>query len=248
MRLQLSIPSAAFLLLAVFYGLLRAVQPPIPGSVISLYLAFVLLGIFLHITLDDGRIQRTLAFFVARRDEPPTWSWQRKGLLIIVPLILGWLVYTTVLPSYNPPAEIFQRHPTPPETVAAITVPEWAAEPARWEDRDIQRGKALYEGNCAICHGEKLDGQGPAAEGLRYPIRPANFRDPGTISQLTFKYVFWRVSEGGVQNQFNSAMPSWVAPQGQEVSTLHRYDLSPDEAWRIIMYLYKETGFQPRKE
>ena len=43
---------------------------------------------------------------------------------------------------------------------------------------------------------------GPAASGFRYPIRPANFQDAGTIAQLTLPYVYWRLTVGGIQNQF----------------------------------------------
>ena len=31
-------------------------------------------------------------------------------------------------------------------------------------------------------------------------------------------------------------------------ASLHSYDLGPDEAWQVILYLYRETGFEPRKE
>ena len=79
-------------------------------------------------------------------------------------------------------------------------------------------------------------------------IRPANFRDVGTIAQLTLPYVYWRLMIGGVQNQFNSAMPQWVAsPQEPDASTVHSYDLTSEEAWKVIMYLYDATGYQPRR-
>lgn len=246
---SLPLPTAAFLVLAGFYVLLKLVQPVIPGSVIILYMGFALAGVVIHITLDNDRIEQFGQFFIPEVAEPQVFRYQRWGLLLVLPLLLGWLTYSAVTPSYAPPVEIFQRHPTPPESVAQIAVPPWATDPARWDKADIAKGEALYKNNCAVCHGKDLDGQGIAAEGFRYPIRPANFRDAGTISQLTLRYVFWRVSTGGIQNQFNSAMPSWVAPVGAaEASTLHRYDLTPDEAWRVIMYLYSATGFQPRQE
>jgi mono/diheme cytochrome c family protein len=144
--------------------------------------------------------------------------------------------------------EIFQRHPTAGEEILGrIEVPEWAAEPANWSPEAIEEGKALYAGNCAVCHGEKLDGKGPAAEGFRYPIRPASFQDPGTIAQLTLPYVYWRLTTGGIQNQFNSAMPRWVASaQDPDASTLHTYDMTSEEAWKVIIYLYEATGHEPR--
>jgi cytochrome c len=171
-------------------------------------------------------------------------------LLAVIPLVLGWWVFALISPSYTAPVEIFQRHPTAGEEILrGIEVPDWAAEPEGWSQQFIAEGKVIYDGNCAVCHGDDLDGQGPAAEGFRYPIRPANFQDSGTIAQLTLPYVYWRLTTGGTQNQFNSSMPRWVVPPTDpDASTLHTYDLTSDEAWQVIIYLYDATGHEPRKE
>ncbi len=250
-RIDLPLPTAVFLLVAGVFLLLKLIQPVIPNSVILLYMGFVIAGVVIHITLDDKRMRRFADFFlIERKDEPQAIRLQRWGLLMVIPLVLGWWVYNATWPSYAPPVEIFQRHPTVGEEILGrIQVPEWAADPAKWRPEAIAEGKTLYESNCAVCHGEKLDGKGPAAEGFRYPIRPANFQDVGTIAQLTLPYVYWRLVTGGIQNQFNSAMPRWVAPaETPDASSLHGYDLTSEEAWQIIMYLYDATGFEPRKE
>lgn len=44
-------------------------------------------------------------------------------------------------------------------------------DPAR---SDLDRGRVVYEGNCAICHGDRGDGNGMAAHHFR--TRPQNFR------------------------------------------------------------------------
>lgn len=245
------LPSAVFLVVAGVYLVLKLVRPVIPGSVILLYMGFVIAGAVIHVTLDDERIRRFWEFFIEEpEDEPPAIRAQRWGLLLVIPLVLGWWVYDAVRPSYAPPVEIFQRHPTVGEEVLRrIQVPSWAADPAKWREQDIAAGKLIYEANCAVCHGEKLDGTGPAAEGFRYPIRPADFKDAGSIAQLTLQYVYWRLTIGGIQNQFNSAMPKWVATEDEpNASTLHSNDLAPEEAWRVILYMYRAAGHEPRRE
>ncbi len=247
-RLALPLPVSSFLLVAAIFVALKLIQPVIPQSVILLYMGFAVVGVVIHVTLDDDRIRRYRDFFIRSGDESLGLRLQRWGILLVIPLITGWWVYGATRPTNAPPVEIFQRHPTVGEEILGrIVVPEWAAEPDNWQPEAIAQGKVVYANNCAVCHGENLDGKGPAAEGFRYPIRPADFRDVGTIAQLTLPYVYWRLEVGGIQNQFNSAMPRWVAPaERPEASSLHGYDLTSDEAWKVIMYLYDATGFEPR--
>ncbi|MBZ0122975.1 MAG: cytochrome c [Roseovarius sp.] len=249
-RSWLPLPVGAALLIAAAFVGLKLIRPIIPQSVILLYMGFVVLGVAIHITLEDERIARFRDFFLSRPGEGGLLKSQRLAMLALLPALAAWWAYDSVRPAYAPPVEIFQRHPTVGEaTLAQIVVPPWAAAPAAWRDADIAAGKVLYQANCAVCNGEKLDGAGPAATGFRYPIRPANFRDVGTIAQLTLPYVYWRLTTGGIQNQFNSAMPRWVpAPGDAQASAQHSNDLSADEAWQVILYLYRETGFTPRVE
>lgn len=227
------------LLLAVIYILLQFFT--IPGGLRLIFVFFVALGIFLYIVLDDRRIQEIVSFF---RDDTPRGRRLRWGTLIAVPIIVGAFTLRATLPSYPPPFQLFVLHPTPPEEVWQIQVPSWVLE---WRQGDIDQGKVLYEANCAYCHGKDLDGQGERAAGFRYPRSPVSFRDPGTIATLTLPYVYWKVSQGGIHNQFNSAMPSWGKGVYAPDETLHGGDLTPDEIWRIIQYLYKATGREPAK-
>ncbi len=236
------------IILAVVFLILQLIRPRLPGSVVVLYMGFALMGISLYVTLDDDRIRKFIGFFVPAKGEGRLLSVSRTATLIIIPLVVGYYGYRAASPSYGPEAEIFQLHPSPPETILAIEIPEQVMDPTQWSAEDIEKGKELFEANCVYCHGENLDGKGAEALGFRYPARPANFRDVGTISQLTLRYVYWKVSEGGIQNQFNSAMPAWGVGVYAEEETVHTGDLSPKEIWDIIEYIYTETGFVPREE
>jgi len=90
------------------------------------------------------------------------------------------------------------------------------------EDPDeIAAGEILYEANCAACHGVTGEGDGPASGGISPPPGNLASRHP-TMSD---SYVFWRISEGGLMEPFNSIMPGWKGL------------LDEQSIWQIITYM-----------
>jgi mono/diheme cytochrome c family protein len=92
--------------------------------------------------------------------------------------------------------------------------------------------------NCAMCHGDALDGDGLFARA--WQPAPANFRDSGTIAQLDENYLYWRIKEGGPgvpkgSIEYRSAMPVWDGV------------LTDDQIWKIIMFEYTNAGVKPAK-
>ena len=186
----------------------------------------------------------------------------RLAFLIFVPLLGATVVLLAMLPlahSYNPLSYKTLENPypghvgTPPEAlIVALEIPDWVWRWRQWDVENIEPGKVLYEANCADCHGKNLDGQGKWASVFRFPEPPVDFREPGgTLQDHSIQFVFWRISEGGIQNKFNTAMPTWgtwgVGGGGRQ-ETVHTGDLTTDEIWEVIRYLYRATETKPTIE
>jgi mono/diheme cytochrome c family protein len=93
----------------------------------------------------------------------------------------------------------------------------------------IDRGREVYEKNCATCHGETGTGDGPAAKALSpHPAYLALLAEMPIVQWDAF--MDWTVSEGGAQ--FGTAMPSFKAT------------LSKDDTWAVIAYIQAHL---PRK-
>jgi len=82
----------------------------------------------------------------------------------------------------------------------------------------IVAGAALYQANCAGCHGPRGAGDGPEGRGL--PRAPADLRAPHT-AQHTAGDLFWWISHGIP----GSGMPGFASRLGEE------------QCWELINYL-----------
>jgi mono/diheme cytochrome c family protein len=116
---------------------------------------------------------------------------------------------------------MMQRHtaPIPPE-YADLTNPIPA------DAASLARGQALYQANCATCHGDEGQGDGPAAAGMDPPPAPIAH----TAQMLSDAYLFYRLSAGGDMAPFNSAMPAFED------------SLDEHERWDVINYVRSLDG------
>lgn len=67
------------------------------------------------------------------------------------------------------------------------------------------RGRSLFQANCALCHGERGNGQGLRREGLT--SQPRDFTDPRWRASASPRRVFFAIREG----LDGTPMPSWKA-------------------------------------
>ena len=108
-----------------------------------------------------------------------------------------------------------RHHAAIPAEYAGITNPIPA------DDASLERGAETYETFCATCHGDGGMGDGPASEALD----PAPAPIAHTGQMLGDDYLFWRVTEGGAFEPFNSAMPAW------------KESLDEQARWDVVNYV-----------
>jgi mono/diheme cytochrome c family protein len=223
-------------------GLLGVRSAPAPSSVVLQYMATVIVGILLYVSADEQRWREFKQPIVALAVNPET-RMLRIALLVLIPVLVGWITYGRVRPSVAAPPSLRSIHPANPNSITfrgkSINLAT-QNNPLRSTgsiDDHYARGKVIYYQNCLPCHGDNLDGKGHFAHGFN-PV-PANFQDNGTIAQLTESYVFWRIAKGGV------GLPNEGAPWKSAMPAWEEY-LTEDEIWSVIIFLYEQTGWHPR--
>lgn len=220
---------------------------PIPGSLISMYMFFVVLTVLLVMTSTED-CARELFAPIRALVEDPSKAKLRNIVFIIVPVIVAAAAYCSVKPEAGSPVELRSIHPAPPAAIKAYGKTYDLAtlenpfrelqkeDPARFRQL-VEEGGAVYFKNCFFCHGDKLDGKGHYAQALS-PL-PLPFKGKDTIAQLQESYVFWRIVKGG------PGLPKEAVPA---VSAMPAWEdkITEDEAWKTILFLYDYTGNNPR--
>jgi len=141
-------------------------------------------------------------------------------ILAIISALLVAACASAAQPGEGEPHEEGEEehaHVDPPAEYADLT------NPFAEDHEAAEAGASIFEVNCSSCHGPEGLGDGPAAEGL--DPKPASLADPHMMEDLSDGYLFWRVSEGGAFEPFNSAMPPWKGV------------LSETERWQVVTFL-----------
>ncbi len=74
--------------------------------------------------------------------------------------------------------------------------PEDAARknPVRFSEVSVERGRELYQTQCAMCHGQKGDSKGDAVEEMQ--IHPPDFTKPDTLGKRTDGELYAIIGSG----------------------------------------------------
>lgn len=90
------------------------------------------------------------------------------------------------------------------------------ANPVRADQDSLGMGSVIYAQRCAVCHGDRGEGDGPSA--LSLGVTPPNLRDPELMAQPDGR-LFWKLSTG------RGPMPNW------------QLVLSEQDIWHVINYI-----------
>ena len=85
-------------------------------------------------------------------------------------------------------------------------------------DETRARGRSLFMKRCALCHGDRADGNGVRRKGLSGA--PANFQSEDWRAGTNAREVFMIVSDG----KRGTSMPAWPT-------------LSDEEKWEVVAYV-----------
>lgn len=244
LQMVLTIVGIYFGFIVVFDVLLGQV---IPASLLNMYMFFVIAGVFMVFTFTEESARELVAPIKALVQDPGRKK-IRNIVFVIVPLLAGAYTYNKLLPGFEAPLELRSIHPAPPSSVKVfgkrydlMTLENplrklQKENPEKFREH-VETGARVYIQNCQYCHGDKLDGKGPYAQGLN-PL-PLNFQDVGTIAQLQESYLFWRISTGG------PGLPKEATPWLSSMPVWQNF-LTEEEVWQTILFLYDYTGHQPR--
>lgn len=231
------------------YVLIRfGIEPPVPSSLIWAFMSIISLALLAYLTASTERMEAAKSVAV-RFIAEEKYTIPLLVVAILLPALVAARVYLNATARPQPPGAGRTIHPPPPseiqfegETINLTTAVNpyrelEESEPDQFAEH-VERGRKVYYENCVYCHGDDLAGEGQYAHGFN-PL-PADFQDSGTIAQLQEAYLFWRIAKGGPglppeSKPWASAMPAWEG------------ELSKQEIWEVILFLYEHTGHEPRE-
>lgn len=129
--------------------------------------------------------------------------------LLLPPLLAAPALAQKPVPWTAPKAERERQNPLAPS------------------DEARSRGRLLYQKHCAMCHGDKGKGDGPAARlhAERAKRAPQDLTDAKVHAEMSDGEIFWKLTAGLKEN-------------GQVIMPTYREEIPKDEdRWRLVHYV-----------
>lgn len=117
--------------------------------------------------------------------------------------------------------------PAAPHNVAVSADDAAKKNPIRFTDVSVARGKKRYDTQCALCHGDKGDGQGDAAKDMK--LKLDDFTKPDTLANHTDGELYAIIVSG------KDPMPS------------QKGRITEAQVWNLVNYLRSLSGKVPAK-
>ncbi|MBI2560804.1 MAG: c-type cytochrome [Planctomycetes bacterium] len=207
---------------------------PIPSSIIFMYMGIVIIAIALYLTIDTDRmllVFNPIVYLYSSEGNPSAGKnviWIAS--VVAFPLVIGYYTYQRLLVKTVPPGDPPGIHFDLPGSFKDLQ------QPFKWTPENISKGGEIFTGLCQPCHGFLGDGKGWMARA--WIPKPIDFRESGTIAQLAERYLFWRITEGGIGLPqgtigYRSVMPRW------------KDALDNDTVWKVIQFAYVNAAQRP---
>ncbi len=124
------------------------------------------------------------------------------------------------------PGTIARGHALPDNLKASDSLSYYAlTNPYTFNEKNIEEGKRLYLIQCGICHGAKLDGNGPLYNGGegKYAAKPANLKDAAITA-------------------FSDGKLYYTIMYGKNMMGSYAHHLNHKQRWEVIAYMRSEMG------
>jgi hypothetical protein len=93
----------------------------------------------------------------------------------------------------------------------------------KFNEGELAEGKRLFNIYCGICHGEKLDGNGPLYASGKFAAMPANLISPNNVN-MSVGQIYATIKFG------KNAMGSYAS------------QLDPEQRWMVIAYIKEQQA------
>jgi cytochrome c1 len=150
-----------------------------------------------------------------------------KTLLLVMVLAAGCLWAQEKKEPESPSTATTTATPVSPHPATISAEDKARKNPVKFTDVSVQRGKRIYNTQCALCHGVKGDGKGDLAADMKLTM--PDFTNPDTLKDRTDGELFAIIGAG------KEPMPG----QAGRMPEVQR--------WNLVNYLRALSGKTPEK-